>query len=208
MKNQKELKAQYLQELKTNSIWRDSQRMQDYIFKKIDNVVEFENWYLYTIDKPHLERHFCFWYSDDYDGSDFNRANELSEYARTNEQYFINKNLEILNRTIQDYKEALESERGFNDWWCLPMMIVRPRSNDLSDCKICEVEWCHQWDIESEKNRLARFDSELVPLTKKDIENVLDWLEQAKANFTKRLHTYLKRFWLSKLHTWTYWRDE
>jgi hypothetical protein len=45
-------------------------------------------------------------------------------------------------------------------------------------------------------------------MSKQDIENMLDWLEIAKANFTKRLQTYLKRFWLSKLHTWTYWRDE
>jgi hypothetical protein len=39
----------------------------------------------------------------------------MSEYARTNEQYFIEKNLEDIERTIESYKEAYESERGFND---------------------------------------------------------------------------------------------
>jgi hypothetical protein len=40
MKTQKELKALYIQELKTTSNWRDRPSMQDYISKKIDNVVE------------------------------------------------------------------------------------------------------------------------------------------------------------------------
>lgn len=208
MKTQKELKALYIQELKTTSNWRDRPSMQDYISKKIDNVVELWDGYLYSIEKPHLEKDFCFWYSDDDNGRDFDRANEMSEYARTNEQYFIEKNLEDIERTIENYKEAYESERGFNDRWEQPFILTKARCWDLDSCKICETEWVHHWDIESEKDRLARFDSEIVPMNKQDIENMLDWLEIAKANFTKRLQTYLKKFWLSKLHTWTYWRDE
>lgn len=32
-------------------------------------------------------------------------------------------------------------------------------------------------------------------------------VEYRLKQFEKRLHTYLKRYGVSKIHTWTYWRD-
>ena len=44
-------------------------------------------------------------------------------------------------------------------------------------------------------------------LTPKDKEQILASLEIEKAKFTKRLNTYLKKYGLSKINTWTYLVD-
>jgi hypothetical protein len=79
---------------------------------------------------------------------------------------------------------------------------------DTDDCIARAIQWTHPWDAESEKNRLERFWNSMREASKDDIDAIIDWYEQARDMFKKRLSTYLKRFWLSKLHTWTYWRDE
>ena len=44
-------------------------------------------------------------------------------------------------------------------------------------------------------------------LTKDERDEVAGALEYVRANFQKRLETYLKKYGVSKLHTWTYWAD-
>ena len=43
--------------------------------------------------------------------------------------------------------------------------------------------------------------------TIEDIKLILETLEAEKAKFLKRLNTYLKRYGLSKIHSWTYLVD-
>jgi hypothetical protein len=40
-----------------------------------------------------------------------------------------------------------------------------------------------------------------------EIKQAIAILKEERAKFEKRLHTYLKRYGTSKLHTWTYWAD-
>ena len=40
-----------------------------------------------------------------------------------------------------------------------------------------------------------------------EIKQAIVILKEERAKFEKRLHTYLKRYGTSKLHTWTYWAD-
>ena len=44
-------------------------------------------------------------------------------------------------------------------------------------------------------------------LTSEEKELIINGLEYGLKLFRKRLDTYLKRYGLSKLHTWTYWAD-
>ena len=45
-------------------------------------------------------------------------------------------------------------------------------------------------------------------LSKSDIQKILNILAEELQKFVKRLNTYLKRYGLSKVHSWSYWRDE
>ena len=44
--------------------------------------------------------------------------------------------------------------------------------------------------------------------SKSDIQKILNILAEELQKFVKRLNTYLKRYGLSKVHSWSYWRDE
>lgn len=208
MKTQKELKAMYLDDLTNNSTWRNDQHMIDWSYKRASVIVDLPSGWLYVINKPHVQTDFCFWYSDDSDWSDFDRACDMEEHARKSEDYFMNRNLNELDSWINDLKEArdndsLRTDRGYKLW-----ILHHEHSWDTDDCTVRAIQWTHPWDAESEKNRLERFWNSMREASKEDIDAIIDWYEQARDMFKKRLSTYLKRFWLSKLHTWTYWRDE
>ena len=69
----------------------------------------------------------------------------------------------------------------------------------------CYVRFLNKYEFENltehEKKNLLR------ELTKTEIKEILDVYKKQKENFTKRLNTYLKKYGLSKLHTWTYLVD-
>lgn len=44
----------------------------------------------------------------------------------------------------------------------------------------------------------------LVEVNKEDRQNLIEKTKEEKAKFVKRLNAYLKRFGLSKVHSWTY----
>ena len=52
-----------------------------------------------------------------------------------------------------------------------------------------------------ERNRIVE------QLTKKDIEELKKIVQSEKEKFTKRLNTYLKRYGLSKINSWSYLVD-
>ena len=69
----------------------------------------------------------------------------------------------------------------------------------------CYIRFLNQYELdnltEHEKKNLLR------ELTKAEIKEILEVYKKQKENFTKRLNTYLKKYGLSKLHTWTYLID-
>lgn len=205
-KTQQQLKAEFLKELETTSSRRNSQKMVDYIFKNAVYFVELHDWGIFYIEKPKIETRFCFWYSDSpYDNKDRERANKAEEYARTNEDYFLEENLEDINRDIEELKHALNSENLRNTKLENFYILKHHWNWDLETCKIRSFEILDKYEAELEKMRLK--ENEIEEMTRQDLENRLEGLEIVKAQFIKRLNTYLKRYWLEKLHTWTYWRD-
>lgn len=46
-----------------------------------------------------------------------------------------------------------------------------------------------------------------VEMTSEQRDTIIKAYEWARIEFEKRLNTYLKKYGVSKLHTWTYWRD-
>lgn len=209
MKNtQEQLKLSFYKELETTSTWRNSEYMINAIKKDLAYVVPLHDGWMLIIDKPKIETSFCFGYSDScYDDSDYKRAQGAAEYARTQQDYFINENLEGINKTIEALQNAIDSE-NLRTRHCENYYILKHHWNwDQDDCKIRGFDILDKYEAKAENARRQMNWNELEQMTKEDLENWLEGLQIVKAQFIKRLNTYLKRFWLSKLNVWTYWRD-
>lgn len=150
--------------------------------------------YLY-LDNPSIKTSFCF--ADDYDdyenpdnpNNSYNRAHN----ARTNQNYFISKNLEKLEEKIKQLKDPRN------------LFVLIPYDKWPQHVCYVGVDWYGTKDNPTLYNFRSNYKR---ILTDEDIENILEVLEQIKKDFTKRLQTYLKRYGLSKVHAWTYWGNE
>ena len=184
MKTQKELKEIFAQH--TAAYWKD-QHMIDYCVKKAAFIVELDGGELFEIDKPSIEKDFCFGYG--YCGvsteEDYRSAESTRQHAATSQDYFIEKNLEDIDSRIK----ALDEYRVYK----------RPHYiGQAPDSKLYDLEFRDYWQPEPEKGTL---------LTPDEIDRIKTGYQEVRKQFVKRLNTYLKKYGLSKLHTWTYLSD-
>lgn len=172
--------------------WQDK-KMQDYFRKKIVRVVKLENDNFIAIDKENIETSFCFGYSlSRYDSKDYDNANDMVNYARTNKQYFINENLQIFDRKLEDLKT-------YN------LFLIKNYNNAPNNSKCKALVFKTDWQVMnfSEKDK-----EELTRVSEQDKQKIIKAYEIERDNFEKRLKTYLKRYGLSKIRAWSYWQDE
>jgi len=157
--------------------------MLDYFSKRISNAVKLDNGGYVLIEKPSIRTRFCYGYSDTLDGSERQEAGELAHNAEHNTEYFIKQNLEQLQEKICDlYAGAL---------------VYKSYDN----AKIYEL--CFD---DTAPDRYT--DISFIELSKGEIERLINAYKEEIKKFTKRLNSYLKRYGLSKVYAWTYWRDE
>lgn len=188
--SQKQLKAEYRELLK--DVWKDD-RMIKYCSSLADVVFKTEDGFYLEVEKPYIETRFCFGYSDSpYDTEDYDRASEMAHYARTNEDHFRETNLRKLKRAIEYYSDKN------NDLWFQNHYISQ--ENNILKCIQSFKHWEEPHDI-SDTTKYHK-------VSDKDRELIVDAYKQELERFSKRVETYLKRYGLSKVHSWTYWRDE
>ena len=162
----------------------NNKSMNDYILKSTSEVIETSKGYLIRFEKPSIKTRFCFGHGLNgiTTSEETKNACDMAEHARTNERYFINENLEEINDKIKQYEE--------ND-----LYYCDTRINQSIKCITTEKCIYHYNDEHVEK------------VSKQDKELILNTLKSEKAKFEKRLNTYLKRYGLSKIHSWTYLVD-
>ena len=184
---QAKLKEEYFSMLFAES-WQEKS-MQDYFRKKIARVVKLENGNFISIDKPGIETRFCFGYGNDNESYD--NANESSRIARTNEQYFLNENLERFDQIFKSIKQ-------YN------MFLRVEYTNAPKNSKCKALEFKSDWQVYnfSEKDK-----EELTAVSEKDKEKIITAYKIERENFEKRLNTYLKKYGLTKVRSWSYWQD-
>jgi len=195
--NQAELKARYM-DIICNEVWK-TERMQEYARKNIGYIVELENGDITDIEKPRIETSFCFgfgMYGIDPDGEGQKRASDMEQHARTNESYFINENLKDINGMI----EALEDD-SYHFYKFLHY------TGQISGSKLKAVRYCRLGNTPEYNPGMWSNLIDLEELTDKERAALLNGYIEVKKAFTKRLNTYLKRYGLSKLNTWTYLVD-
>ena len=200
MKNQKELKEKYMEIIK-KEVWKNDEHMQEYARKECEYVVELSNGNIIDIEKPRIEKNFCFgmgMYAT-YTQEEFEAAEELADNARKNVDYFISENMKQITDKIYYLKEALENKR---EVYTFVHYSGQPADSELVtyNCvRICD-------NPEYAPFRWTNLQA-VKKLSSEDIQAIIDGLEEVANKFMKRLNTYLKRYGLEKLNVWTYCRD-
>lgn len=188
---QSELRAEY-RALLENEAWRNDQKMVDHCMKSISRMVEIDAG-LIEIEKPHIKTRFCFGYHlSRFDNDDYDRATGAARHARESVDFFKRENL----REMMEYIEALKDDSL--TWYSRKHYTTNPLGSR-----------CRALACKRRREDLRPYEKEdFIPLTSEDLENVISGYEIALADFEKRLDSYLKRYGLSKVDTWTYWADE
>lgn len=180
-------------------VWT-SENMRNYARKNIGYIVELDNGDIMDIEKPRIETSFCFgfgMYGIDPNGEGQERASKAEQTARTDSSYFISENLKGLDSMI----EALKDKETYYFYKYLHYSGQESGSHlkAISYCRLGNTPEYEPWRW----SNLRDFEE----ITDKERESILKGYEEVKKAFIKRLNTYLKRYGLSKLNTWTYLVD-
>ena len=169
--------------------------------KYYEYFLKFDDCFL-GFTKPSIQTRFCFGYGQngiEADG-DYDRAREQEKNMETNQQAFINANLEDLNKSIKDLQDFIDN------FFDNKNTCFSARYNKIFICKnsynhLACLAW--SWDYDNIRNK----DAIIKEATKEDLLLIIEVYKQQIENLKKRLNTYLKRYGLSKLTTWTYLVD-
>ena len=187
---QKELKERYAAILAAE-VWPKSPDMVKYCVSKVAHIVELENGDIIPLEKPTIETSFCFGYSDSrYDTEEYDRAQGMAAHAKTHQDYFLEENLRELNETI----ERLEAADPFP----FDYHLIVPYHGQQSSSQLKRIAAYYWHDQRAQ---------EWPKLSGEDRARVAEGYRIVRAAFEKRLQVYLKRYGLSKVKTWAYWRD-
>lgn len=182
---QQALKARYA-ELLAAEVWKN-QEMVDYCVKKTARIVELSDGALICIEKPVINTRFCFGYhANVHYTEEISTAAAAAAHAAKSQEYFKNENLKSMDAMLK----ALEnSETG-----------IRPQyTSSPEGTKICALVFPEPWQPLPPGYR------RLLP---EDREKIREAYRTERGVFAARLDAYLRRYGLSKVHTWTYWADE
>ena len=172
-----------------------------YEAKNYEYALKFDNNFL-CFRKPDIKISFCFGYGQNgiTIEDDIDRAYGQQRNMETSQQAFINANLEALNKSIKDI------ETFISQWIDKEEKCFSSRYNKIFICKnsynhLAYLAWSWDYDNIRDKEMIIR------EATKEDLLLIIEVYKQQIENFKKRLNTYLKRYGLSKLRTWTYLVD-
>lgn len=137
----------------------------------------------YLIDKPSIENRFCF--HDEGPNYEFYK-HLMEDKEKRLAEYFKSENLAQFDRHIE---RITEGDYGDKRVW------INTKSYSNSKAELC---FYSSWGN-------PQGDYELCTDEEKAL--ILEGLKYGRELFEKRLDAYLKRYGVSKLHTWTYWAD-
>ena len=186
MNTKAELKERYLQEVKRQ--YPRDEKMQNFLIKRAAVVVPLINNDLAIIEKESIRKTFYFgegMYTPMED------ALKCCEIAETDSEYFINKNLESLKRTLELAEDPFK------------LMITYPMGDGEGIHR--GVTFATEWDWKDKGSWWFPKASKLA--TDQERAAYIAGVKEAIAMRTKRLRAYLKRYGLKHVETGTYWED-
>lgn len=172
MKTQKELKEEWV------SVWNQNHSYPITLKDAPDYVVELEDGSLIALEKPKIQKRFC--YPDHLDDA-FDRVSKL----RSDPEFFISENLrDLCDKQIERYEQS----------YAIPW--IQSYDSAPADCRIKTV--VSGWRVDEERAK---------PLFSEDRERIISMYRIIRADFEKRLRAYVKRYGLKSVIAWTYWAD-
>jgi hypothetical protein len=133
----------------------------------------------FLIDKPSIKNSFCF--RDE--GAEYEFYQKLLADDKKMKNYFLSSNLKKFTSEINDIKNS-EKVYLLDDW------------DDET-----------RYEVTTNIDRMLCGTRKLTEATDDEIKEILEAFEFGKKCFEKRLNIYLKKYGISKLHTWSYWAD-
>lgn len=184
----------------------------EYMEKRTAAVIRLNDGLLVAIEKPRIQKHFCF--NRDCNGISTEeteqQADEMAEYASTDESYFLGENLQPI---LEDYKQFATEEITDED-------IRKNYYFNRTKYKSPAVHKKHYLRHDERMAYISFYDDpekicggedkkpeEARWLEPNEIDEIKKAYKQVIADFKKRLQTYLKKYGLSKLKVWTYYSD-
>lgn len=182
-----ELKRKYLEREAARGFTGNS--WEKYLLGKAAWIVELEDGTLFCIEKPSIETRFCFGES----GYDMDEAFEKAKRARTSEDWFRAENLKGLDGKIRLLGEKTREVYGVN----VPYRVYETLYISHGDV-VDNFYTDRYWGVSEETHK---------KISMEDRGRILEGYKLVREDFAKRIDRYLKRYGLSKVYSWTYWRD-
>lgn len=201
MKTYKELKKAlmegYLTEMRKARCCDD-----DYYRKEAGQLVVLSNGGYFVVRKSRIETEFCFGYSTDYSGHEQSDAEATRSAFAKNGEAFKNANLRAIDETIAGLKF------GMCDYQRVPVLVRTEYCGQTEPLNVWELRWTRLCDLLEKYGPMNEEQIKAKMVSPEDCEIILGAYNAERESLCKRLDAYLKRYGTSKLHTWTYWRDE
>ena len=195
--------------------WSGNERMVDYCVNKVAAMAVLPCGDVVTVDKQGIETSFCFGESG-YDADD---ASRMAYHAKTNEEYFKRENMRRFESEVRALEGVLASDdlvdRESGYLWEMAVVSANERAEG---CHLKELCWERVTDVIDACGgscRLVEVPGRVLEirgvkrrvLTREEIGLILEAVKSAAAAHEKKVDSYLKRYGLSKVRSWTYWRD-
>ncbi len=118
----------------------------------------------------------------------------MALYARKSVDYFREQNLKRLNECINFYSDSSHELFFYNHYTA--------QNNNILKKVVSFDYWNEPKDVFNKEFK------EYTPVSEKDRKLIVDAYKKELELFTKRLEAYIKRYGLTKIRSWSYWRDE
>lgn len=199
-RTQKELKEMYMDIIKTE-VWPGDEEMQKFEKKKVAYIVELSNGDIVDLEKPNIKKDFCF--GAGMYGSctqeEMNDAENMVGISRTSQDYFKEKNFEQVDRLITALSNCLPGSGYGMECYTYIHYYGQPDNSKLKGYSVTRLS--HNPEYEPGYWSKQR---DLKKLSVEDIKLIIEGLKEVRKDFEKRLNTYLKRYGLSKVNSWSY----
>lgn len=197
----KVLLEEYMKEWE--KVWPGDKRMLDYERKKWSGGVRLENGGIVAFEKPSMSTRFCF----HDEGPQYDYYCELMADKETRlRDYFLHENLDGMDEEIRAMELNCRFPEGeyHSRYYCKQWYLMRESySGETAPLNLWKFKALSVSQVEDN----PKWYGDAVKMSDADRQTILAGLKREREKFEKRLQTYLKRYGVSKIHTWTYWAD-
>lgn len=177
--------------------WK-SERMIKHCISRLSNDCTLSNGHIMTFEKPYIKTSFCYGYSlSSSDSESYDRAGEQAYNATQDTINFINENIDH-SGIKRSYEYLAKAEKIYYRLDSYGFITVNSFCNEHEECRLrCE------FGTQSEMyKQYIQFE-----LNDNDKKLIMSKLSEELQKFVKRLNTYLKKYGLSCVNSWSYWQD-